>query len=337
MVQSAYSVQLETLQFIGAELTRPECVLCNRNGRIFTADWRGNGGVGVIEPDGSQWLLESNSSDFQVRPNGICLLADGGVLLTHLGAEDGGVFRLDADGSLSPFLLEVEGVALPPTNYAHLDVAGRLWITVSTRLIPRALGYRPDNADGFLVLMDSKGARVVADGLGYTNECLVHPDGRHLYVNETFTRTLSRFEIAADGSLGNRETVTEFGPGTYPDGLAFDEQGGIWITSIVSNRVIRVDAEGGQTLVLEDNDAAHLEWVEQAFQNGEMNRPHLDQVKSRILRNISSLAFGGSDLRTAYLGCLLGDSIAHFSSPVAGAAPPHWHFPGPARAGDGHQ
>ena len=29
------------------------------------------------------------------------------------------------------------------------------------------------------------------------------------------------------------------------------------------------------------------------------------------------LAFGGPDLKTAYLGCLLGDSIASFTMPVA--------------------
>jgi hypothetical protein len=66
-------------------------------------------------------------------------------------------------------------------------------------------------------------------------------------------------------------------------------------------------------------------WVEEAFQSGTMARHHLDRVSSRKLRNISSLAFGGSDLRTAYLGCLLGDSIATFRSPVPGHPPPHWN------------
>jgi len=335
MITDAFPVKLSDLEFTGHDLNRPECVLCTSNGRIYSADWRGNGGVGILEPDGSQWLLESRDPGLQVKPNGICLLPEGSLLLTHLGAEDGGVFRLDADGTLSPYLLEVEGMPLPPTNYAHLDANGRLWITVSTRLIPRALGYRADNADGFLVMMDERGARIVADGLGYTNECLVHPDGKRLYVNETFTRKLTAFDIADDGSLHNRSIITEFGVGTFPDGLAFDAEGGVWITSIVSNRVIRVDARGQQTLVLEDNDPGHLDWVEQAFQKGEMGRPHLDNVKSQQLRNISSLAFGGADLRTAWLGCLLGDSIARFTSPIAGFAPPHWHFSGPERGSAG--
>ena len=55
-----------------------------------------------------------------------------------------------------------------------------------------------------------------------------------------------------------------------------------------------------------------------------MGRPHLDRAVSKRLKNISNLAFGGPDLRTAYLGCLLGDSIASFETPVAGARPVHW-------------
>jgi sugar lactone lactonase YvrE len=165
----------------------------------------------------------------------------------------------------------------------------------------------------------------VADGLGYTNELMLDDNGR-LYVNETFGRRLSRFTVGADGSLSDRRTIAEFDPGTFPDGLTLDVQGGIWVTSIVSNRVIRIGPDGRQHLVLEDMDPEHVAWVENAFNEGTMDRPHLDRVRSRRLRNISSLAFGGADLKTAYLGCLLGDSLATFRSPVAGRPPVHWDY-----------
>jgi hypothetical protein len=57
-----------------------------------------------------------------------------------------------------------------------------------------------------------------------------------------------------------------------------------------------------------------------------MGRPHLDRITGRVLKNVSSLAFGGADLGTAYLGCLLGDSIAVFDAPVAGHPPAHWRY-----------
>ena len=76
--------------------------------------------------------------------------------------------------------------------------------------------------------------------------------------------------------LGEKEVVAEFGAGTFPDGLTLDAQGGVWITSIVSNRVIRVTPEGDQEIVLEDSDPDHLAWVEEAYQAGELGRPQLD-------------------------------------------------------------
>lgn len=322
-------IGIDQISTLGHDLARPECVLCTADGRIYAADWRG--GVTIIEADGSQWSLLARDADFDLRPNGIGLLADGSVLLCHLGAEQGGVYRLAEDGALSPFLVEVDGAPLPPTNYAHLDDRGRVWVSVSTRLVPRALGYRPDIADGFIALVDDGEARIVAEGLGYTNECVVHPDGRRLFVNETFARRLSAYRIAPNGDLRERTTIAEFGAGTYPDGLAFDSEGGVWITSIVSNRVLRVAPDGAVETVVEDCDAAHLEWVERAFQDGTMGRPHLDGVKSARLRNISSLAFGGPDLRTAYLGCLLDQRIYRFRATHAGHPPAYWRFAGPRR------
>ncbi len=325
-VGAASPLTLDSLAFVGDGLVRPECVLATAAGHLYTADWRG--GVAHLCADGSQQLYVGRGPDgLQLKPNGIALLRDGSFLLAHLGAEDGGVFRLQRNGLVAPWLMQVEGIDLPPTNFVVEDGAGRFWITVSTRLRPRALGYRRSCNDGFIVRVDGRGAAIVADGLGYTNEVAVHPGGQWLYVNETFARRLSRFALHADGTLGAREVVTEFGPGTFPDGLAFDEDGHAWVVSIVSNRLIRVAPDGTQTLWLEEADDAHLAWVEAAFETGDMNRPHLDGTPSTRLRNISSIAFAGADRRTAVLGCLLGDRLATLRLPVAGVAPTHWSFP----------
>ncbi|NNG05047.1 MAG: hypothetical protein HKM95_13245, partial [Inquilinus sp.] len=251
----------------------------------------------------------------------------GAFLLAHLGDGDGGVWRLDPDGTASPVLTEIDGTPLPPTNLVLHDDRGRLWVTVSTRRHPRALAYRGDVADGFVVLVDDDGARIVADGLGYANECAIHPDGRRLFVNETFARRTLCFDIAVDGGLSNRRVVATYGAGTFPDGLAFDAEGGAWVTSIVSNRLLRVGTDGGGIdIVLEDCDPAALETVERAFVGGTMGRPHLDTAIGTTLRNISSLAFGGADLRTGHLGCLLGDAVGRLRLPVAGHPPAHWRY-----------
>ena len=316
-------VGLADVGFVGRGLVRPECVLATASGDLFASDWRG--GVAAVHRDRPQKLFTGAlPRGGALRPNGIALRGDGSFLLADLGETSGGVFALTRDGAVRPFLERVDGLDLPPTNFVAEDREGRVWITVSTTLVPRSLGYRSDVADGFIVLVDRHGARIVADGLGYTNEALVSPDGMWLYVNETFGRRLTRFRLRDDGSLAAREVVTTFGAGTYPDGLAFDVNGDVWITSIVSNRVIRVARDGAQTLVLEDADEPHVQWAEQAYGAGELGRAHLDKRAGRVLANISSLAFGGPDRRTAYLGCLLGDSIATFRTQVAGHPPVHW-------------
>lgn len=322
----AAAAALHQLGWLGAGLSRPECVLATAAGDLYTADWRG--GVAHLRPDGTQALYTGRRpGGGELRPNGIALLDDGSFLLAQLGAGDGGVYRLWRDGRVEPWLLEVAGTPLPPTNFVLPDAEGRVWVTVSTRRNPRALGYRRDGGDGFIVCTDARGraARIVADGLGYTNEVAIHPSGAWLYVNETFARRLSRFALHADGSLGAKQVVTEFGAGTFPDGLAFDEAGHAWVVSIVSNRVIRVAPDGTQTLWLEDADVAHLAWVESAYEAGTMDRPHLDQIRSRALRNLSSIAFAGADRRTAVLGCLLGERLATLALPQAGAVPVHWN------------
>ncbi|GAA4338404.1 hypothetical protein GCM10023144_35420 [Pigmentiphaga soli] len=311
--------------WIGHGLVRPECVLATRTAGLFTADWRG--GVAHLRPDGSQALYRAQPVDGEaLKPNGIALRADGSFLLAHLGDGRGGVFELRRDGATRPLLTAVDGSDLPPTNFVHEDAAGRIWISVSTRLRPRALGYRAGCEDGFIVLLDRRGARIVADGLGYANEVALDPGGQWLYVNETFGRRLSRFRLLPGGDLGPRETVAVFGEGTFPDGLCFDAEGGAWVTSIVSNRLLRVAPDGSTRQWMEDADAAWLARVEQAFRGDAMGREHLDKVRSRRLRSTSSLAFGGEDLRTGYIGCLLGDAIAVVAMPVAGIPPVHWNY-----------
>ncbi|MEO5735188.1 MAG: SMP-30/gluconolactonase/LRE family protein [Rubrivivax sp.] len=324
-------VSVEAVGSTGSALQRPECVLATRAGDLYCADWRG--GVAHIRPDGSQALYAGPMPDgLSARPNGIALLADGSFLFAQLGNDDGGVYRLQRSGRITPWLRSVDGTDLPPTNFVLPDAAGRTWVTVSTRSTPRAAAYRADVADGFIVGVDARGgASIVADGLGYTNEVALHPNGQWLYVNETFARRLSRFALQGPGDggcrLGPRETVVTFGEGTFPDGLAFDVDGNAWVVSIVSNRLIRVDADGQQTLWLQDADADHLAEVEAAYRAGAMGRPHLDGIRSRRLRNISSIAFAGPDLRTAVLGCLLGDHLTTLPMPAPGVPPVHWNHP----------
>ncbi len=306
---------LDQASFVGHDLVRPECVLTSTDGTLHVSDFRG--GVTRVDPDGSQTLIvhPPREDGFLLQTNGFAIEPDGSYLIAHLEDHRGGVFRLAPDGTLTTFLAEIDGRPLPPTNFVLRDRQGRIWITVSTRVMPRTLVRSRHHADGFIVLVDAKGPRIVAEGLGFTNECRFDRDEHHLYVNETFGRRVTRFTIEDDGSLTERRNVATFGSGTYPDGIEIDRNGTLWITSIFSNRIILVDPDGHQETILEDYDAAFLNGLEAGYLDDTLKyTPPPQSVPSQLLGNISSLAFG-ADGRSIYLGCLMGDRIVRFEVP----------------------
>ncbi len=317
-------VPLDSVALFGDRFARPECVVATRAGDVFASDMRG--GISHVTPDGGRRLYAGASLDLSgpLHPNGFALDRDGSFLVAHLGDSEGGVFRLTRAGALAPVLQRIDGDDLTAVNFVLRDAGGRLWITVPTRRRPRESAFRADVADGYIVLMDRRGARVVADGIGFTNELRLDAAGRHLYVNETYARRLTRFAVGADGALSGRETVTAFGEGEFPDGLALDAEGAVWVTCLVANRVLRIMPDGRRETVMEETDAAYVAEVEAAYRAGAMRKAHINACPARTLASVSSIAFGGPDLRTVYLGVLAGARLPTFRAAVTGAPMAHW-------------
>lgn len=322
-----FSLSLDDVNTFGHGLSRPECVACTAAGAIWVSHALpgGGGGVARLDADGTpQPLVAGTGAPPDLMPNGWSMAPDGSFLLANL-ADSGGAWRMAPDGSCTPLLLEIDGLAMPPVNFVHRDEQGRVWISVSTWRVPRDRAFHRDVADGFVILLDARGARIVADGLGYTNEVKVDPSGEWLYLNETIARRLSRCRLTASG-LGPRQTVVEYLDGVIPDGFEFDAQGGIWCASVMSNRLLRVAPDGNQHLILEDCDPRQVADAMAHWQAGTFTREHMNIGATRRLANIASVNFGGPDLKTVYLGSLAGDALFTFRSPVAGAKPAHWGF-----------
>jgi len=325
--RTQWAFGLSEVSFVGKNLRRPECVLSTASGDLFVAAL--GQGIVHITPQGDQHAIGDiraiDGKDF--IPNGLALEPDGSFLVTNMG-EAGGLWRLSRNGAIEPVLREADGQFLSATNFVLRDWQGRLWLTISTRQWPISRAFSPlrgpITADGYLVLIDRRGARIVADSLAFANEVRLDPNGRELYVVETYARRISKFDVDDNGSLHNRTAWTEFGHGTFPDGIAFDAEGFLWVASMTSNRLFRVAPNGEQALLLEDTDPDYLDTIEQRLEAGTLRREDVQQVRSKLLKNIASITFGGADLRTVYLGSLGGDSLAVLRSPVAGEPPPHW-------------
>lgn len=178
------------------------------------------------------------------------------------------------------------------------------------------------------MLIDRKGPRIVADGLHYTNEARTDPTGQFIYVMETFGCRLIRYPIIA-GGLGTAELVTQLESSHWPDGFVFDRDGGIWITSLISNRVNRLDVRGSLEIMIAEGNPDFMRTAENAYDWGCMEREHLGIIPDRRFQHLTSIGFGGPDARTGYLGSLHADCVYRFASPVAGVPQAWWDYPLP--------
>jgi sugar lactone lactonase YvrE len=311
-----------SLGFTSGGLNRPESVIALSDGRLYVSD-KVRGVIRALPAQSETEPVAKPSQDF--LPNGIGLLDDGTFLIASVG-QSGGLWRLVEPGKVVPYF--GSRTALPASSlcFAFPDRKKRIWLALNTQQNPRSLAYSREVSDGMIAVVDEAGdLQIVATNLGFPNEVRVDPTERWLYVTETFAQRLSRFEITAQGTLSKRQTVCQFAGAIWPDGFEFDVNGGVWLTSVVSNRLIQVHQDGTYQIHLED---CALDRQIQAAENFRLNQfgaADMALGEDGKLKNISSLAFGGEDLMTIYLGSLAGVDLPVWHSPVRGCEPRHWN------------
>lgn len=310
--------RLGDLALTGSGLHRPECVLATPDGSLYTCDW--TLGIARTGPDGRTGpALEADLIGQGFRPNGLALTPDGDFLFANLG-QGGGVWRVGRSGEARPFATELGDGRVPHANFVLAD-GDRAWITISATTRGHQ-HYTAEEQSGQVLLVQDGVVTVVAEGLNWTNELRVSPDGRHLFVNETFACRTTRYDVAADGSLTDPVRV-DFPRDTFPDGMAFDAEGALWIVCVITNRLIRLAPDLSWAVLFEDLGPSGVEAID-AYAEGRLTFDDIRRSRGARAANLSSIAFGGPDLTTLYLGSLGGDAVHVLQSPVAGLAMPHW-------------
>lgn len=296
----------------GQELQRPECVWVDRDG-VWASDARG--GVCRVLPGRPPELLGGGIAD----PNGFSRRTGGCFVVA--GLSDGRLYEITPSGLTRVLLETIDGVPLGAVNYACADGPHRIWLSVMTRHLPWTPALQSRSRDGYVVRIDGAGRRVeiVADGLDLTNEVKVSPDRRFLYAVETLGGRIVRFPIRADGSLGTKEGVgpPHLGPGALPDGITFDEAGNVWMTIISQNAVQVIDRDGAVHVVYSDPNPAAVVAIAAALEARSAKMDHLlaCMAVSGPLRLPTSLAFGGPDGRTAFVGSVGMTHLVTFRVP----------------------
>lgn len=330
-----FQIDPADLKFVGHDLERPECILAEPDGTLWSAD--GRGGVMRIDPDGTQELIlqqglaANTASSFEDRlvntmgslPNGLTFDKNGDFLIANFGTDQ--VERMSRDGATSVIIDNVDGQPFGKANFVTRDSKGRLWLTVTTTMNPWTDHVKTNSRDGYIALIDERGARIVADNLCGTNELRFDANEKWLYVAETTARNITRFRVEGD-TLVDRQIYGPSNLGGFNDGIAFDAYGNLWTTLIMADRLVAITPQGDLLTILDaGGDTQALAELDKAWEEGRVTPELMGACGGTACPWMASLTFGGPDLKTVYLGSLQGTNIPYFQSPVAGLPLIYWN------------
>jgi len=341
---AGFTLERSTIRTIGHGLQRPECILAEPDGSLWAADARG--GVTHVAADGTQRFIgqkadarfasanTASGDAFEAKftqgtlPNGLAFAANGDILISNFGTDLLEV--MTREGQTRTLFDTIDGAPIGKVNFVLRDTKNRIWITVSTKVNPWTRAAASRVRDGYIAVVEpGRGIRIVADGFHFTNEMRFDAREEWMYIVETTGPHITRMrldESHADGvRLLDRET---FGPshlGGPPDGIAFDAFGNLWVTLVMVDQLIALTPQGDKLLLLDDGDPAASRNLVEKMAAGTATADDMARAKGSIAPWMASITFGGPDLRTVYLGSLLGTTIPYFRSPVAGLPMVHWN------------
>jgi gluconolactonase len=330
-----FEIDKSSIQYIGRDLQRPECILAEPDGTLWSADARG--GVVKIKPDGTQEIVTQKRSGHFLDagsestrylqgtlPNGLAFAKNGDFLISNFGTDC--LEMMSRDGNSKILADTIDGRPVGKVNFVLRDSHDRIWITVSTRINNWMHALRTDLADGYIARYENGSFRIVADGFHFTNEIRFDTNEEFLYVVETTGGCISRLRVDENGKLGKREIFgpTRLGKGAWPDGIAFDSYGNLWGTMVYSDKLFVLTPDGDLRLLLDEGDPQKVDALEQAIFRNQVTEDVLFATGQGIAPWMASVTFGGKDLRTAYIGSLKGTRIPYFRAPIAGLPMVHW-------------
>jgi gluconolactonase len=205
-------------------------------GNVYFSDIAGNR-ILKMDADGKVSVFRADSG----RTNGNTFDAMG-RLISCEGSENGPggrrrIVRTDLKtGEVTVLTEKYEGKRYNSPNDVCVDTKGRVWFTD-----PRYGADRSDlelDVEGvYRIDPDGKVTRVLAQPeIQRPNGLAITPDDKTLYVIDSHPqvgghRKIWAFDVAADGTLGKKRLVYDFGKGRGGDGLRLDTKGNLWVAA----------------------------------------------------------------------------------------------------------
>ena len=135
-----------------------------------------------------------------------------------------GFLLLDGSGEVRELAQPEAGRAEVRMNDGACDPQGRFWAGT--------MAHDESPGAGVLYRLELDGTcTTVLTGLTISNGIGWSPDGSVMYLSDSGTATIDRFDFEADtGEIAERKTIVQITePGVAPDGLTVDERGDIWV------------------------------------------------------------------------------------------------------------
>jgi gluconolactonase len=175
-------------------------------------------------------------------PNGSTLDRQG--RLVYAAVEDRQIVRVEEDGRRTVLVSEFEGQGLNAPNDVIYKSDGALYFTDTTTRAPGIRDGKPDPKllpfYGVYLFKDGKLQRIITD-MTRPNGLALSPDEKFLYVDDTYTKDIKRFEVRPDDTVGTGEVITKMASDLphLPDGMKIDTKGhlynigpgGVWVLS----------------------------------------------------------------------------------------------------------
>lgn len=164
-------------------------------------------------------------------PNGGTLDKQG--RLVYCAVEDRQIVRVEEDGRRTVLASEYEGKGLNAPNDLIYKSDGSLYFTDTTTRPP---GFRDGKMDpkllpyyGVYLLKDGKLQLVIKD-MSRPNGLALSPDEKYLYVDDTLTKDIKRYEVRPDDTIGSGEVIAKMVSDLphLPDGMKIDEKGNLY-------------------------------------------------------------------------------------------------------------
>lgn len=194
-----------------------------------------NGGVFCLGHDGNVSTLFEHRRGI----GGISYHEDGGLVVSGRNIS----FKPFGGGDTVILLDRDEENGNVGYNDITTDAAGRIYAGSLGASPVFEDGRAPRSGNLYMIDLDGT-SRIVAEDIMLTNGLGFSPDGNILYHSDSRRQAVHCYKVAADGSLGSKETFATLDKGV-PDGLAVSEDGRVWVALAGGGHGVAVfDASG---------------------------------------------------------------------------------------------